>query len=292
MTDKQSNPAFLINDLFNSLSKSEKRVAEFVQKHMDETVLLTLQGLARKCNTSDATVLRFCRSLGYLGFADFKVSLVPELLRSGKKVYIDVNNNDEPYNTQEAFRQNFINQTDSTLENCDDEILSFIASKISKANKVVVIGLGGSAGVAQIFCDSLGSLGIFSNFFRDRSLIQNIIPILNSNDVVIGISHSGETEEVVAATKKAKENGAITIGITNSSQSNLAGVSQFPLITGVPANLMGSYSCQARISQLVILELMLNEIAKLITKKSTKTKLNKKITQQQKQIISLVRRSQ
>ena len=269
MTEKRNSPTFLINALFNSLSKSEKRVAEFVQKHMDETVLLTLSGLAKKCDTSDATVLRFCRSLGYLGFADFKVSLVPELLRSGKRAYIDANSKSEPHNVREAFRQNFIIQTDSTLENCSDEILSFVASKIYTANKVVVMGLGGSAGVAQIFCDSLGSLGVFSNYFRDRSLIQNIIPILKPGDVVIGISHSGETEEIVAAIKKANEFGATTVGITNSSQSKIASAAQIPLITGVPMNLMGSYSCQARISQLVILELVLSEIAKLFTKKNS-----------------------
>ena len=268
MTEKQSNPTFLINDLFTSLSKSEKRVAEFVQKHMDETVLLTLQGLANKCNTSDATVLRFCRSLGYHGFADFKGSLVPELLRSGKRAYIDVNSQEEPHNLREAFRQNFIIQTDSTLQNCNDDTLGFVALKIYEANKVVVIGLGGSAGVAQIFCDSLGSLGVFSNFFRDRSLIQNIIPILKKDDVVVGISHSGETEEIVTAIIKAKEYGAATVGITNSSQSKIASVSEFPLITGVPMNLMGSYSCQARISQLVILELVLSEIAKLFIEKN------------------------
>ena len=58
------------------------------------------------------------------------------------------------------------------------------------------------------------------------------------------------------------------IGITNSSQSKIASVAEFPLITGVPMNLMGSYSCQARISQLVILELILSEIAKLFSEKT------------------------
>ncbi|MCK5704459.1 MAG: MurR/RpiR family transcriptional regulator, partial [Cyclobacteriaceae bacterium] len=69
MSVSQINPIFMINKRYNSLSKTEKRVAEYIQKHMDEAVVLTLQGLAEKCDTSDATVLRFCRSLGYMGFA-------------------------------------------------------------------------------------------------------------------------------------------------------------------------------------------------------------------------------
>ena len=166
-------------------------------------------------------------------------------------------------------QRNFQQQLDSTLQNCDDAMLTSIALHISQANKILIIGLGGSAGVAYIFCDSLGSLGIFSSFLRDRSIIQNVVSTLNSGDVVIGISHSGETEEVVSAVKKARYYGAITIGITNFSPSPLASVSQFTFVTGVPANLLGSYSCQARISQLGILELVLYELSEILAKKDS-----------------------
>jgi len=273
MSVGQLNPIFMINKRYNSLSKSEKRVAEYIQKHMDEAVVLTLQGLAEKCDTSDATVLRFCRSLGYMGFADFKISLVPELLRSGKKVYLEVHRKDGAGDIKEGLKQNFINQAESTLNNCDIKILSSLATKISKANKVIIIGLGGSAGVAQIFCDSLSSLGIFSSFLKDRSIIQNVVPMLKSNDVLVGISHSGETEEVISAIKTAREYGAVTIGITNFLPSGLADVAQFPILTVVPANLLGSYSCQARISQLVILELILYEISRKLKSEHSKSNL-------------------
>ena len=268
-TAQTKSPLYLINNRYNSLRKSEKRVAEFVQKHMEEVVVLSLRGLARKCGTSDATVLRFCRSLGYLGFADFKVSLVPELLRSSKKTYPEIREKENSETVKEMLQRNFQQQLDSTLQNCDDAMLTSIALHISQANKILIIGLGGSAGVAYIFCDALGSLGIFSSFLRDRSIIQNVVSTLNSGDVVIGISHSGETEEVVSAIKKARYYGAITIGITNFSPSPLAGVSQFTLVTGVPANLLGSYSCQARISQLGILELLLYELSEILAKKDS-----------------------
>ena len=263
------SPIYLINNRYNSLRKSEKSVAEFVQKHMDEVVLLSLQGLAKKCGTSDATVLRFCRSLGYLGFADFKISLVPELLRSGKKTFLEVDGNENSGSVKDVFRRNFQQQLDSTFRNCEDTILRLAAFHISRANKIFIIGLGGSAGVAHIFCDSLGSLGIFSSFLGDRSIIQNAVPTLDAGDVVVGISHSGETEEVVSAVKKAQDYGAITIGITNFSPSPLADVSQITLVTSVPVNLLGSYSCQARISQLAILELVLYELSEMLTKKNS-----------------------
>jgi len=263
------SPIYLINKRYNSLRKSERRVAEFVQKHMDEVVLLSLQGLAKKCGTSDATVLRFCRSLGYAGFGDFKVSLIPELLRSGKRAFVEVDRNENSGSIKDILQRNFHQQLDSTFRNCADESLHLAALHMSRANKILIIGLGGSAGVAHIFCDSLGSLGVYSSFLRDRSIIQNVVPTLDAGDVVVGISHSGETEEVVSAVKKAQDLGAITISITNFSPSPLADVSQFTLVTSVPVNLLGSYSCQARISQLAILELVLYELSEMLTKKNS-----------------------
>jgi len=266
MSVKTENPIYLINKRYNSFRDSGKRIAEYIQNHMDEVVLLSLNGLAKKCNTSDATVLRFCRSLGYQGFPDFKISLVPELLRNGKKVYIELDEEKGPGKVKNILRGNFILQIDSTLENYNEEMLKSIALQIIQANRILIIGLGGSAGVANIFYDSLGSLGVYSSFLGDRSIIQNVVPMLGPDDVIVGISHSGETEEVVSALKTAKEHDVTTIGITNFSPSNLSNIVQYPLITSVPDNLLGSYSCQARISQLMILEIILFEISKSLKK--------------------------
>jgi DNA-binding MurR/RpiR family transcriptional regulator len=236
---------------------------------MDEVVLLSLQGLARKCSTSDATVLRFCRSLGYHGLSDLKTSLVPELLRSGQQVYMDIELNQDSESIKEIFHRNINQQLDSTLRNCDYEILRSVAQHIVDANRILIIGLGGSAGVAQIFCDALGSLGLFSNNLHDRSLIQNLAPTLSVGDVIFGISHSGETDEVVSAVKKASGFGATAIGMTNFSPSSLTDVCEIVLLTSVPDNLLGSFSCQARIFQLALLELVLNEISNLFVIKSS-----------------------
>jgi len=263
------SPIHLINKRYNSLRKSEKRVAEFVQEHMDEVVLLSIQGLATKCTTSDATVLRFCRSLGYHGFSEFKTSLVPELLRTGQQVYLDTEEKDNAEHIKRIFYRNIHQQLDSTLRNCEYDILRRVAEHIIRANRILIVGLGGSAGVAQIFCDALASLGLFSNNLHDRSLIQNLAPTLSPGDLIIGISHSGETEEVVSALKKAHECGAVTICITNFSPSPLTDVSGIVLLTSVPNNLLGSFSCQARIFQLALLELVLNEISKQFVLKSS-----------------------
>ena len=136
MSAKTKNPIYLINKCFNSLRNLEKRVVEYVQKHMYQVVLLSLNGLAQKCNISDATVLRFCRLLGYLGFADFKISFVPELLRRGKKVYLELDDDKGPEEVKMIFRRNFILQMDSTLKNCNEKLLKSLSFQISRAKRV------------------------------------------------------------------------------------------------------------------------------------------------------------
>ncbi len=264
------SPVYLINRRYNGLRKSEKRVAEFVQKHLDEVVLLSLQGLADKCGTSDATVLRFCRSLGYQSFSDFKTALIPELLRSGQSIAMDIAQEDDPASIRDAFLHNINLQNEATIKNIDYDIVQTIAQKILKANRTVILGMGGSAGVAHILSDSLVGLGIYAIYLHDRSIIQNIIPILNNTDVVIGISHAGETEEVISGVKIAHEYGVVTVGLTNFSPSPLADVSEYVLLTSTPNNLLGSFSCQSRISQLAILELLLIELKRELAGKKGK----------------------
>lgn len=263
------SPLYLINKRFNNLSKSEQRVAEFVQKHLDEAVLLTTQGLASRCKTSDATVIRFYRSLGYTTFNEFKTALVPELFHSGESVLKGIGEKDKPETIKETFLYNIHQQIDSSVINLDFKTLKLIATQIIKANRIIIIGMGGAAGVAYIFNDSLGGLGLFSNYLNDRSIIQNIIPTLTSTDVVIGISHSGETEEIVSSLRVAHEYGSVTIALTNFSPSPLTAHSKYTLLTSVPNNLLGSFSCQSRISQLTLLELVLIEIKKQLSKKSS-----------------------
>jgi len=266
------SPLYLINKRFNNLRKSEKRVAEFVQKNLDEAILLTTQGLADKCSTSDATVIRFCRSLGYTTFNEFKTALIPELLHNGKSIIKEIGIKSNSEKIKETFLSNLHQQTESTVNNQDFNSLKKVATQIIKANRIVIVGIGGSAGVAYIFNDSLGGLGIYSNYLNDRSVIQNMIPTLTLTDVIIGISHSGESEEIVSALKTAQEYGSVTIALTNFSPSPITNFSKHVLLTSIPDNLVGSFSCQARISQLALLELVAIEIKKQLTNKKNKKK--------------------
>ena len=65
--------------------QAEKKVADYILKHPEEVVELNIAELAKRSETSDATVIRMCRHVGYSGFYQMKISLASELLGKQKK---------------------------------------------------------------------------------------------------------------------------------------------------------------------------------------------------------------
>ncbi len=87
---KTANPLLMVEECYHSLSKAEKRVADYVRLHPDRTIISSLQAVSEKCSVSDTSLLRFCRSLRFSGYQDFKGALVPELLKRGATIYQEV----------------------------------------------------------------------------------------------------------------------------------------------------------------------------------------------------------
>lgn len=246
-----------INSKIASLTRSEQRVGEYVRSHPDEIVMLSLQGLAERCETSDATVLRFCRSLGYSGFQDMKSTFIPELLRRGVSPTPEITGDDPGA----AYSSRLAEDTRRTLGILSESSIDRISAAVLSSRQVIMVGLAGSAGVGRIFADSLTSVGLPATTLSDRVEIERACDRLRAGDVVFGISHSGETPEVIAAIERGRAREAVTVGMTNFSPSSLERAAEHVLLTSVAEGLLGSYSCHPRILELVVLEVLTSRIA-------------------------------
>ena len=103
---EQESPIRLIEKHYEKLSKTERRVADYVRLHPDKTIISSLQAVSEKCSVSDASVLRFCRSLGFSGYQDFKAALVPELLKKGTSLYQEIALDDDFSTLKHNFLEN------------------------------------------------------------------------------------------------------------------------------------------------------------------------------------------
>ena len=198
--------------------------------------------------------MRFCVSLGYSGFQDLKTTLTSELIERGL-----------PRRDASADSRTYLEllQADAvdTITHIAPDDLHRAGTAIARADTVVVIGLAGSAAVADVLIAGLLSVGVMATRAADRVAAERLAALIGPQDVLIGISHSGAAPEVEAAVRRARERGACTIALTNAPESGLAARADFPLITRATERLLGSNACHPRIVQLLVLELLLDVVA-------------------------------
>ncbi len=261
------NILHLINNQYPSMSISERKIAEYILKNPEEVILLSMRGLAEKTGLSDNTVLRFCRTCGFSGYLDFKTALMPQIVIQKGSIYKQVDTHDPFTSQKNKIAENITAAIRETYEITQEKQIDLIAKKITQSSHVYVVGLAGSFGVSQVLTDSLLTLGVPSSSLADRVEIERTCLNLTAESVLIGFSHHGETDEVLMAVRRAGENGAFTVLVSNNIRAGQEVGADVCLLTQVPAaNIAGAYFALPRIVQLSLVEMILSRIALFLTR--------------------------
>ncbi len=197
------------------LSPSERRVGQWVLDHPKEAANITLARLARECGTSEPTVLRFCRRVGLGGFRELAIRLTEALSQPATIVHRDVGPDDS---TSDAV----IKVMDASIQSLIDmraELSSMpidaAVSAMSSARQIAFAGLGASGHVARDASHKFFRLGIPCTSLRDTTMILQFAAIVEPNDVLVLLSHTGRWPELASAARLARERGATVIALTN-----------------------------------------------------------------------------
>ena len=242
---------------YSVLRKSEKKIADHVLQDPDGVIHVPITELARKLDISEASISRFCRSIGYRGYNDFKIGLAKDTFAGSiKNAPAKIKETDDTATVIRKTTQFFIDALRQIPEVLGEEGLSAATRAIVQANKVQIYGVGGDGAIARVAQHVLLKAGIASYSFDDAYLQIVAAATLGKGDVAIGISDSGTTTDVVNALAAAAERGATTIGITSNPRSPLATKSDILLQTASEENLLHGEFMRARIGQLFIVDLL------------------------------------
>lgn len=129
-----------------------------------------------------------------------------------------------------------------------------LRQKICEANKIVVFGLGNSASIAIDACHKFLRTGLNAVSYSDNHMQVIAASHLTPKDVVIGVSHSGSSKDIVEALKRARECGATTISITNKGKSPILKYSYIVLSTSSQETEYNILALNSRIVQLAIVD--------------------------------------
>lgn len=211
-----------IKGFSSSLSNSEKKVADYISENAFEVVKMSISEVAEKSGVSDATVVRFFRSLGYKRWVEFLVSLSRSLPISSELIYDNIKDNDSPGAVAEKVLTGSIRSIQATIEVLDHEAMQKCIDYIDEAETVMICAVGNSIPLALELQNQLFRLGIRCEIFTDSYLQIMRATLLNEKDVLCVLSQSGSSQIPLRTATIAKENGCKIIAITGDKSSPLA----------------------------------------------------------------------
>lgn len=244
--------------MYDEMGRSEKKVADWLFSHSGEVLPYSITDLASKCESSEATIVRFSKRLGCRGYQDLKLTLAKE--HEKKVVAPVITKDDDCYSIFEKVCNDAYMSLERTKKTLSAENMSRATEIISGARRVVLIGLGTSAQVAEDASNKLLRAGCNSSAYADTHMQAIAVSQLKAGDVVIGISQSGSSKDIVESMKVARARGATTISITSKERSPIARQSDILLLTDTEETMHSTLGLNSHISRLILIDALCYKI--------------------------------
>lgn len=238
----------LIQARYDSLTKSEKKVADYITSAGEKIIYSTMSDIKNNTKVGDATIIRFCQKLGFSGFSDLKIAIAKEDFSKKKEL---------------PPRKNYFDEISDSLEDALEETNKLIREEsvaktiqlVTKARHIYLFGVGSSG----LTCHDLEAMflrvGVHAKAVTDPHFQAQIASLLSEEDLVIAFSLSGKTKDTFDSLAIAKQNQAKIIAITNYLLSPIATLADVVLQTAIEEFLNGG-SLAGKISQLYLCDVL------------------------------------
>ncbi len=242
-----------------TLPPSLARIARLVGDDPSAVVESTINELAARCGTSVASVVRFCRAIGFDGYAAFRRALASELGResafsshAGFGSEIAVGDSLREATAKVAGLEALA--IEETVNSLDYAVLEAVVDALDGAERILLFGVGASRLVADDLGHKLLRVGRNAIVLSDAHEATASAVVRAAPTAAVGFSQSGSTIETVRFLEAARSAGAATIGVTGSSDSPLARVCDHTLFTHAREPRFRAGAMVSRIAQLALVD--------------------------------------
>ena len=194
----------LLRSSYNGLTKSEQKLADYILKNPADVMHMTMSELADATSSADATVFRFCHKLGFSGFQGLKQALAGDLFSPAESLSQEVNADDTPRDITRKVFQDMIDALQETQKMLDYKALEQAIDLVSKTERIDAYGYGGSGNIAQDIAHRFMRFGLDVHAYSDPHLQIASASLLKPEDVVIAISHTGASIDLLKVTSYLK----------------------------------------------------------------------------------------
>ncbi|MFD0959947.1 MurR/RpiR family transcriptional regulator [Paenibacillus chungangensis] len=258
------NVLIKIRDRKDSLTPVERLVAEYILANKEEIPHLSIKSLAQASKTSDASVLRFCKTMGYNGYRSFIVSISASLGSMDDEAggqYTDIQAGDDLGTIISNVSRNNMRSIEDTLSVIDRGAVEKAVQALRASKRIVFFGIGASGLVCQDAEQKFTRINKICHAYTDGHSQLTAATLLERGDVAIFISNSGETPEVLEALEIARKNGAKAIAITKYNKSELSERAHILLSISTPEISIRSGAMGSRIAMLTIIDMLFAGVA-------------------------------
>lgn len=248
----------ILKEMLPKLPPSEKKIASYIIERPQEAISLTANELGKRSSTSGAAVIRLCKSLDLKGFQDLKIRIAGDLQKSDDFIgYQDIKPNESATSIIKKMTDNTTQTIRETAELLNINELQKAVDILLKSRRIHFIGVGASSIAAEDAQQKFQRIDKSAHAFKDMHMAATYVANASEEDVVVGISFSGETPEIAKLLHLANENNAHTISMTKYGKlpvSEEADINLFTSATSEPTFRSGA--TLSRIAQLQVIDIL------------------------------------
>lgn len=245
----------LIVSLKNKMTKKEKEISIYILNNMKEILSLTSSEMADNIGVSQSSIIKFIKKLGFNKFGEFKIQVTKELENAKQnkdKIHNEIYLDDSLEDLSAKVFNETVKAMEDTLKIIDHKYFENVIDVIRQSHKILLIGSGMSSIVAKDLEIKLIKIRIDALHYESSHMQLMKLATMDEQDLVIAISHRGETEDVIDVIKKAKKKGIKVLSITSIEKNTVADFSDFNLKVISEENNFRSSAISSRMAQLIL----------------------------------------
>ncbi|AFA46916.1 MurR/RpiR family transcriptional regulator [Acetobacterium woodii] len=246
-----------IRTKYNLFSSTQKVIANYILDHPDTVSLLSITELAKKCHTSETTVMRLLKKLNYSSYQIFRINLAKEFSETPSESIIEEILSDDNINT---IKKKVIGHTITAINDLEhslkDEAIETALNILLAAKRVLFFGVGASASISMDAMHKFGKIGLNVCSYPDPHFMNIIASHASADDVLFAVSHTGESLEVLNTVAIAQKNKAKIIALSSFENSTLAQQADIFLSSSTNDKKYHSEAMASRIVQLTIIDIL------------------------------------
>lgn len=247
---------------YNQFTRAEKKVADYILQNPRAVLFMSITELAEVCQVGDTSVFRFCKTLNFKGYQEFKMMLSLSL-HDGRTGLGQLTGDISLEDTFGALSQKVLNTNVNALKETysllNEENFNRVITYLHEARRICFFGVGASMLTAMKAANKFLRIEPKVYCVQDSHMQAMVASMMGEGEAAVIFSYSGATKDTIHVAELAKKAGAAVICITRFVRSPLTSYSDVTLLCGANEGPLQGGSTSAEISQLFLIDLMYTE---------------------------------